>query len=89
MADMHSPDKEPLSFQAPRTTVVSLKKEARRLGLPLSVHLTRILAAETSHIELNEDDYQAIKEATALARKTGKRIATVLPGTASHSRKNP
>lgn len=76
--NQHSPDKEPLSLQIPRTLKVRLAKEARRQGLKLSELVVRILAAETANIPLSSQDYEAIRIATEKAEKTGRRLATVI-----------
>ena len=76
--NQHSPDKEPLSLQIPRTLKVRLSKEAKHQGLKVSELVVRILAAETADIPLTSRDYEAIRIATEKAEKTGRRLATVI-----------
>lgn len=76
MPSQHSPDKEPLSLQVPRTTMMRLRRIARRRGVPLAQVVNEILAAQTATTELKAQDYAAIARATKQAEETGRRIAT-------------
>jgi hypothetical protein len=80
--NQHSPDKEPLSLQVPRTIKVRLDREAARKGMTVSELVIRILAAETATWPISAKDYEAIRKATEAAQKTGKRLATILDGPA-------
>jgi len=82
MPSQHSPDKEPLSLQVPRTTVMRLRRIARRRNVSMAQIVNEILAAKTSTTELTAKDYDAIAHATKQAEETGRRIATQYPDTA-------
>jgi hypothetical protein len=76
--NQHSPDKEPLSLQVPRTTKVRLVRAAQRRGVPLSELIIEILAAKTASWPITSKDYEAIQKATEKAEQTKKRLATIL-----------
>jgi Trm5-related predicted tRNA methylase len=76
--NQHSPDKEPLSLQIPRTTKTRLVREAQRRGIKVSELVVEILAAKTANWSISSKDYEAIRKATAIAEKTKRRLATVL-----------
>lgn len=76
--NQHSPDKEPLSLQIPRTLKVRLYRMAQRQRIRVSELVVKILLAETAHIPISSGDYEAIAKATKKAEDTGKRLATVL-----------
>lgn len=81
MPSQHAPDKEPLALQVPRTTVMRIKRIARKRGCPVSHIVNEILAKHTHHVELTAADYEAIAKATRIAEQTGKRVATHYPDT--------
>jgi hypothetical protein len=76
MPNVHSPDKEPLSMQIPRTLMGRLKLKARRMGMSVPSYVTSILTHETKDIALTSNDYEAIARATRQAERTGTRCAT-------------
>ncbi len=76
--NQHSPDKEPLSLQIPRTLKVRLYRMALKKRMNLSELVIKILLAETADIPISSGDYEAIASATKKAEKTGKRLATIL-----------
>ena len=76
MPNAHSPDKEPLSMQIPRTLMGRLKLKARRMGMSVPNYVTTILTHETKEITLTSNDYEAIARATRQAERTGRRCAT-------------
>lgn len=76
MANQHSPDKEPLSLQIPRTLKARLSRRAVQLGVSLPELVISILNEKTINVTLTSADYKAITEATKHAEKTGKRCAT-------------
>jgi len=76
--NQHSPDKEPLSLQIPRTTRVRLSRAAQKRGMSLSEFVLRILASETANWTITSKDYEAIRKATQKAEETGKRLSTQL-----------
>jgi hypothetical protein len=80
--NQHSPDKEPLSLQVPRTTKVRLTRAAKKQGISVSELVVKILAAETASWPITSNDYEAIRIATQKAEETGKRLATILDGPA-------
>ena len=82
MPSQHSPDKEPLSLQIPRTLMGRLRRRARDLGTTLPSYIIGILSERTSDVVLTSKDYEAIAEATRRAEKTGKRCATRFDGAA-------
>jgi hypothetical protein len=79
MPDKHSPDKEPLSLQIPRTLRGRLIRAARKAGKTYPQYVTEQLTNATNDVTLSSADYQAIAEATAQAERTGKRLATKFP----------
>ena len=79
--NQHSPDKEPLSLQVPRTMKVRLAREAKRQGISIATLVIKILAAETATWPISAKDYAAIQKATKKAEQTKKRIATLLDDT--------
>lgn len=76
--NMHSPDREPLSLQVPRTLKVRLMRAAQRRGISVSELVTEILASKTANLPITAKDYEAIRIATEKAEKTGRRLATIL-----------
>jgi|GEM_PF-1774552 len=76
MPNSHSPDKEPLSLQIPRTLMGRLRKLARKQGVKLPHLVTTILTSQTNDIVLTSKDYEAIARATQKAERTGKRCKT-------------
>jgi hypothetical protein len=76
MPNAHSPDKEPLSLQIPRTLMGRLKLKARKLDMTLPHYIITILTNETHDITLTSKDYEAIARATREAERTGRRCAT-------------
>ena len=76
MPNAHSPDKEPLSMQIPRTLLGRLKIKARKMGMSVPNYVTTILTHETKDIALSSKDYEAIARATRQAERTGRRCAT-------------
>jgi hypothetical protein len=82
MANVHAPDKEPMTIRIPRTLRVRLVREAQRLNKTLSEFVTEILIIKASTLSLSSQDYEAIRIATERAEKEGREIATVLENTA-------
>lgn len=82
MPSQHSPDKEPLSLQIPRTLMGRLRRRARELGTTLPSYVIGVLSERTAQVVLTSKDYEAIAEATRKAEKTGKRCATRFDGAA-------
>ena len=76
MPNAHSPDKEPLSMQIPRTLLGRLKIKARKMGMSVPNYVVTILTHETKDIALSSNDYEAIARATRQAERTGRRCAT-------------
>lgn len=76
MPNAHSPDKEPLSMQVPRTLLGRLKIKARKMGMSVPNYVVTILTHETKDIALSSKDYEAIARATRQAERTGRRCAT-------------
>ena len=79
MPGQHSPDREPVSFQAPRDLAVKLKKAARRQGADVATLLTNLIEEKYGNIKLSAQDFECIAEATRRAKKEHRRIATILP----------
>lgn len=76
MPNYHSPDKEPLSVQIPRSLMGKLKRQAKQMGVKLPTLITQLLTNATLNVTLSSEDYQAITDATRKAEQTGKRCAT-------------
>jgi len=79
MPNQHRPDREPIGIMLPRTTMVRLRKYARRQALPTSVAAVNILTAAVQDEPLNSQDYDAIAQATKKAEETGQRSSTKPP----------
>lgn len=76
--NQHSPDKEPLSLQIPRTLKVRLYRMAQKQRIKVSELVVKILLAETAQMPISSSDYEAIAKATKRSEETGKRLATIL-----------
>lgn len=76
MPSQHSPDKEPLSLQVPRTLMGRLKREAKASHTKFPDYVIGYLSQKTNHIVLTSDDYEDIAKATKEAEKSGRRLAT-------------
>lgn len=76
MPSQHSPDKEPLSLQIPRTLMGRLRKAAKKSGVKVPAYVAAVLAQQTLDVVLTSHDYEAIAKATKEAEQTGRRCAT-------------
>jgi hypothetical protein len=85
--NQHSPDKEPLALQVPRTIKTRLTRESQRRGISVSELVVEILVAKTANWPISSKDYEAIRKATEEAEKTRRRLATILDGSEGHKGK--
>jgi uncharacterized protein (DUF1778 family) len=82
MPNIHKADREPLSIQIPRHLMLRIKKAAHMNGKSVTDFVSGALYTKVEQVGLTGDDYRRIADATELAEKTRKRVATkfVPPG---------
>lgn len=76
MPNRHKPDREPIGFMLPRTTMIRLKKYAVERNIKLGEAVLSIINEAVAHVTLTSTDYANIAKATKTAEKNGRRIAT-------------